>query len=312
MMSELYKVSKSPHVQAEDSTQSIMLDVAIALVPASFYGMYQYGIKAFLILLVSVISCVLTEYIYQNISEKKVTVNDGSAIVTGLLLALNLPPSVPLWIPLLGGIFAIFFVKQVFGGIGQNFMNPALAARCFLLISFAGIMSTYTLDGISGATPLTSLKMGNEISFASAFLGKTGGSLGESSGIAVILGGLYLLVKRVISVKIPFSYLGAFVLFLILFGDKGLDMSYILVHLFSGGILIGAFFMATDYAACPITDYGKIIYGIFLGILTGIFRIYGNAPEGVSFAIIIGNLIVPLIEKITFPTALGREAAKNA
>lgn len=310
-MSDLLNVSASPHVRSQDSTQSIMFDVAIALVPATLFGIYQFGFRALLIILVSVIACVMTEYIYQNLMGKKVTINDGSALVTGLLLALNLSSSVPLWIPLIGGIFAILIVKQLYGGVGQNFMNPALAARCFLLISFTGRMTTFTLDGVSGATPLANLKNGAVVDWTSMFLGNIPGTIGEVSVIAIMIGAIYLLFKRIISLRISGTYILTFLVFIILFAGHGFDIDFILAHLFGGGLMLGAFFMATDYATSPITPHGKILFGILLGILTGVFRLFGASAEGVSYAIILGNLLVPLIEKITLPTAFGKEALKR-
>lgn len=304
-MSELLNVSPSPNIRKQDTTQSIMFDVAIALVPATVFGVYHFGIKALLIILISVITCVLTEYIYQNLMGLPVTVSDGSALVTGLLLALNLSASVPLWIPLLGGIFAILIVKQLFGGLGQNFMNPALAARCFLLISFGTHMTNFALDGVSGATPLAQLKAGKTLQVLPLFFGTIQGTIGEVSALAILIGAIYLLLKKVISIRIPACYLISFLIFLLLFGKGGIDFHYIGAHLFGGGLMLGAFFMATDYVTSPITKMGQIVYGVLLGILTGIFRVFGASAEGVSYAIIFGNLLVPLIEKVTYPKAFG-------
>lgn len=308
-MSSLLKVSTSPHVRKQDSTQSIMLDVIIALIPASAFGVYQFGLKALMIILVSVLGCMLTEYTYQSLMQKPVTIKDGSAVLTGLLLALNMPPEVPLWIPFLGSVFAILIVKQIFGGLGQNFMNPALAARCFLLISFGKRMVEFPLDGVTGATPLMDLKAGQSVDIAAMFVGRIAGTIGEVSALAILIGAAYLLIKKVISIRIPAAYIGSFLVFIILFGGKGLNAEFILGHLFGGGLLLGAFFMATDYVTSPITPNGKIIFGVMLGLLTGIFRIVGNAAEGVSYAIIFCNLLVPLIERLTLPKAFGREAA---
>lgn len=310
-MTQLLNVSSSPHIRSDVTTSEIMLDVAIALLPATAFGVYHFGVRALLVILVSVFTCVMSEYIWQNLMKQPVTVSDGSALVTGLLLALNLSPSVPLWIPLIGGVFAIIVAKQLFGGIGQNFMNPALAARCFLLISFAGRMTNFTVDGVSGATPLQVIKEGGEFNVLSMFLGTTGGCIGEVSSLAILLGAVYLLAKRVIDLRIPLSYIGTFALFLLIFSGRGLDASYIGAHIFGGGLLIGAFFMATDYASSPVTPSGKIIFGVCLGVLTGVFRLFGGTAEGVSYAIIFCNLLVPLIEKITVPKAFGKEAVKN-
>lgn len=311
-MNELLNVSATPHIRSNESTRSIMRDVAIALVPASLMGIYNFGIHALLIILTTVVTSLLTEYIYEKLMKKKITTGDYSALVTGLLLALNLPSTVPLWIPIIGAIFAILVVKQLYGGIGQNFMNPALAARCFLLISFAGRMTTFEIDGVSGPTPLAILKTTGEMTpISKMFIGTISGTIGETSVIALLIGAIYLLAKKIISIRIPLTYIGTFLIFIILFGGQGFDMNFLLMHLFGGGLILGAFFMATDYVTSPITPRGQIIFGIALGLLTGLFRIYGGSAEGVSYAIILCNLLVPLIEKITIPVAFGREGIKN-
>lgn len=306
-MSKLWNVSSSPHVRSNTTTRGIMYDVAIALIPATAYGVYQFGLKALLVLLVSVLTCLLSEYVFESLMGRPVTVTDGSALVTGLILGLNMPPEIPLWIPMIGGVFAIIIVKQLYGGLGQNFMNPALAARCFLLISFAGRMSTFVYDGVSGATPLATLKAGGQVDVAAMFVGRIPGTIGEVSVIALLIGAAYMLVKKVISIRIPAAYLLTMVVFVTLFGGRGLDMNYILAHLCGGGLIFGAFFMATDYVTSPITKKGQIAFGILLGVLTGCFRLFGGSPEGVSYAIIIGNILVPLIEKVTLPKAFGKE-----
>lgn len=311
-MSELYNVSASPHVRSKASTQSIMRDVAIALVPTSIAGIINFGVKALLVILVTIATCVLTEYLYEKGMHKKITTGDYSALVTGLLLALNLPSSVPLWLPIIGGVFAILVVKQLYGGLGQNFMNPALAARCFLLISFAGRMTTFTYDGITGPTPLALLKNGEKTaSISRMFMGNIAGTIGETSALAILIGAIYLLAKRIISLRIPATYIGSFMVFILIFGGKGFDCTFLLTHLFGGGLMLGAFFMATDYVTSPITPIGQIVYGVLLGVLTGIFRLFGGSAEGVSYAIIFCNLLVPLIERVTLPTPFGKERAKH-
>lgn len=305
-MSKLLNVSSSPHVRDQVTTQNIMLDVAIAMIPASAYGVYQFGVKAALILLISVLSCVLSEYVFESLMGKPITVSDGSALVTGMILGLNMPPAIPLWIPFLGGVFAIIVVKQLYGGLGQNFMNPALAARCFLLISFAGKMTDFTYrDAVSGATPLAALKAGEAVDITSMFIGKISGTIGEVSVIALLLGAAYLLFRKVISIKIPAAYLITFAAFVFIFGHH--DLMFVLTHLCGGGLIFGAFFMATDYVTSPITPKGQILFGVLLGVLTGLFRLFGGSAEGVSYAIIIGNILVPLIEKISIPVAFGKE-----
>lgn len=300
-------ISSNPHVRDKNSTSSIMLDVIIALLPATGFGIYNFGYKAAILIAVTILSCLATEFLYQKLMHKKVTVGDFSAIVTGLLLALNLPYDLDLWMAALGGIFAILVVKQLFGGIGQNFMNPALAARCFLLLSFGTKMTVYTLDGVTGPTPLKVLKdTGTVDSIKDMFIGNIAGTIGETSVIALGIGALYLIVKKIIDIRIPFFYIAVFSIFILIFGEKSFDIKYLAAELCGGGLMLGAFFMATDYTTSPITPIGRIIYGSCLGILTAIFRIYSPNAEGVSFAIIFCNLLVPLIEKITIPKSFGK------
>lgn len=316
-MGKLYNVSASPHVRSKDSTKTIMRDVVIALLPACIAGVCVFKLEALLVLLTTAVSCVLTEYLYEKLMKKKITTGDFSALVTGLLLGMNLPPSIPLWIAMLGSVFAIIVVKQLFGGLGQNFMNPALGARCFLLISFTGRMTNFTLDGVSQATPLVVIKNADSsvsvldtltqggTSLWDMFLGNIGGTIGETSAVALLIGAAYLFIRRIISWEIPFCYIGTFAVFALLFGGYGFDLNYLAAQLCGGGLLLGAFFMATDYVTCPITKNGRIIFGICLGLLTGIFRIYGGSAEGVSYAIIFCNLLVPLIERVTIPKPFG-------
>lgn len=308
-MGKLFNVSSSPHVRSSHTTQAIMFDVAIAMLPASIYGVWQFGMHALLVLIATVVSCVLSEYIFEKLMKKPITVYDGSAVVTGMILALNMPPQIPVWMPCLGGVFAIIIVKQMYGGLGQNWMNPALAARCFLLISFTGQMSAFTLDGWTGATPLAVLKAGESVDVAAMFIGKIPGTIGEVSVIALLIGAAYLVVKKVISLRIPVTYILTTAVFIFIFGQQ--DLNYVLAHLCGGGLIFGAFFMATDYVTSPITPKGQIVFGILLGILTGLFRIFGGSAEGVSYAIIISNLLVPLIERFTLPTPFGKEGKKS-
>lgn len=310
-VSDLRKVSSSPHIRDKATSSNIMRDVSIALVPAAAFGVVHFGINVLLIILLSVVSCVATEYIYEKLMHKPVTIMDFSAVVTGLLLAMNLPVSAVWWMPVLGGIFAILVVKQLFGGLGQNFMNPALGARCFLMISFAGRMTNYTYDAVTGATPLAVLREGGSVDALQMIIGNTAGMIGETSVIAIVIGAAYLLWKGVIDLKIPGTYLLTFLVFMILFGGHGLDSTYLVAQLAGGGLMLGAWFMATDYVTSPITPYGQIVYGVILGILTGIFRCFGASPEGVSYAIIFSNLLVPLIEKFTVPLAFGKVKAKG-
>ncbi len=309
-MSDLMKVSSNPHIRSKVTTSNIMLAVVIALLPAAGFGIYNFGLDALILILVTVSTTVLTEYLYELAMHKKITVGDFSAVVTGLLLALNLPSSAPWWIGMIGGVFAILVVKMLFGGLGQNFMNPALGARCFLLISYTSIMCNFDCDAYSGATPLASLKAGEEINLLNMVIGKTAGTIGETSMIAIVIGACFLILLGVIDLKVPGSYLVSFVLFLILFGGHGPDPVFISAHLAGGGLMLGAFFMATDYVTRPVTKKGQYVYGVILGLLTGIFRIFGPSAEGVSYAIILGNLLVPLIEKLTMPRAFGKGGEK--
>lgn len=303
-MSELFKVSSNPHIRSKVTTNGIMLAVIIALMPATGFGIYNFGPRALAVVLVTIVSCVLTEFLF-GLYRKKMTITDLSAVVTGLLLALNLPATIPLWMAALGGVFAILIVKMLFGGLGQNFMNPALAARCFLLISFPSAMTAFTCDAYTGATPLAALKAGEQVNILDMIIGRTAGTIGETSVIALIIGACFLLLLGVIDLRIPGSYIVTFVLFVGLFGGQGFDPAYLTAQLAGGGLMLGAFFMATDYVTRPITIKGQYLFGMFLGLMTGIFRIFGPGAEGVSYAIILGNLLVPLIEKITQPVAFG-------
>ena len=309
-MSDLMKVSSNPHISSKVTTSNIMLAVVIALLPAAGFGIYNFGLGALVLILVTVASTVLTEYIYEKAMHKKITIGDYSAVVTGLLLALNLPPAAPWWIGVIGGIFAILVVKMLFGGLGQNFMNPALGARCFLLISYTSIMCNFDCDAYTGATPLASLKTGGSVNILDMVIGKTGGTIGETSMIAIVIGACLLILLGVIDLRIPGSYIVTFVVFISLFGGHGFDPAFISAHLAGGGLMLGAFFMATDYVTRPVTKNGQYLYGVILGLLTGIFRIFGPSAEGVSYAIILGNLLVPLIEKVTMPKIFGKGGEK--
>lgn len=320
-MKTLYNVSASPHVRSGVTTRSIMRDVAFALIPASIAGIHRFGIRAGVILLAAIASAVLSEYVWMKLMKKQRTQYECSALVTGLLLGMNLPYTVPIWVPILGSAFAIIVVKELFGGLGQNFMNPALGARCFLLISFAGIMTDFGPDALSGATPLAVIKdagaapvletlEANNLSILNMFLGKTSGVIGEVSAAAILAGAVYLIIRRVISPLIPCLYIGSFAVFAVCFGGHGFDINFILAQILSGGLMLGAFFMATDYVTSPITKTGKIVYAVLLGLLTAILRFFGNSAEGVSYAIIFCNLLVPLIEKVTIPKAFGKGGKK--
>ena len=281
-MNENYNVSSSPHIRDKVTSSNIMLMVVISLLPATFFGIWNFRHEnAWILIVLTTAAAVLAEYLWEKLMHKPVTIKDFSAVVTGLLLALNLPPTLPWWMGVVGAFFAIIVVKQLFGGLGQNFMNPALGARCFLLICFAGKMTNFVYDGVTGPTV-----------------------------IALMIGAMFLILMGVIDLRIPGTYILTFVIFISLFGGHGFDPQYITAHLCGGGLMLGAWFMATDYVTSPITSKGKIVYGICLGCLTGLFRLFGGSAEGVSYAIIISNLLVPLIEKATLPKPFGKGGEK--
>lgn len=317
-MSKLLNLSSNPHIRDNVTTAEIMRDVFIALIPTTLYGIIQWGFNAALVCILTVAAAVLSELVYEKCMKLPITIKDWSAAVTGLILALNCPPNIPAWIPCLGAVFAIIIVKQLYGGLGKNFMNPALAARCFLLISFAGKMTSFTgvgADALSGATPLAFMKTNPDaiakIDLGAAFLGRIPGTIGEVSKLCVLVGAAYLLIRKVISPKIPLIYIGTVAVFTLLFGGHGFDLYYLACELCAGGLIFGAFFMATDYVTSPITPLGQIIFAVMLGILTGLFRLFGGSAEGVSYAIIICNILVPMINVHTVPKAFGKEGAKK-
>lgn len=314
-------VSTSPHVRDKITTSNIMLYVVLSLVPAIGFGFYNFGLNAVLITVTCAVSCVLFEELYNKMLKKPTTWKDYSALLTGLLLAMNLPSTMPLWMCVVGSFIAIVLGKQVFGGLGQNFMNPALAGRAFLMASFAKEMTSFTppiaqtsVDAMTYATPLASLKAGNAVDVMSVFFGNVGGTIGETSAIALLVGAAALLFLKIIDWKIPVVYIGTFSVMVILFGGHGLDLNFLFAHIFGGGLILGAFFMATDYVTSPVTPMGRIVFGLVLGFLTGAFRLFGPSAEGVSYAIIFSNLLVPLIEKYTVPKPFGyvKPAKKKA
>lgn len=302
----LAHISSSPHFRTGVTTKHLMYDVVIAMLPALCWGTYRFGFYALFLTAATVLSCVASEYAYEYFMKKPITISDGSAVVTGMILALNMPPEIPVWIPMLGGVFAIVVVKQLYGGLGQNFMNPALAARCFLMISFAKPMTDFTVNGVSGATPLATLKAGGSVSLPALFFGQIPGTIGEISVLALLIGAAYLLIRKVISIRIPGTYIVTVVIFMAIFGGHGLDPYYLACEVCGGGLIFGAFFMATDYVTGPLTPLGQTVYGIVMGLLTGLFRVFGGSAEGVSYAIILSNILCPLIEKYTVPTAFGK------
>lgn len=317
-----FTVSASPHIHRNESISSVMLDVIIALIPAAICGIYSFGYRAALVLLTSMAACVLSEYAYQKLMKKPITVADCSALLTGLLLGLNLPPQIPLWMVVFGGFFAIIVVKQLYGGLGKNFLNPALGARCFMLISWAQAMTSFTNPNsagqiISSATPLSVLKnaSGEALpTLAQSFWGHTSGCIGEASAAMLLIGFAYLLFRKVIAARIPLTYILSFAVLTFFFGNNQSGESqaiFTLLHILNGGLLLGAIFMATDYVTTPTTAAGQTVFALGCGLLTFVIRRFGGYPEGCSFAIILMNLTVPLIDGAILPKSFS-EVRKNA
>ncbi|MBP3360808.1 MAG: RnfABCDGE type electron transport complex subunit D [Clostridia bacterium] len=315
-------VSSSPHIHTDNTVSKVMGDVLIALVPACIAGVLFFGFRSAVVILTAVAACIIFEWLFQKATHRETTVSDLSAAVTGVLLGLNLPVSIPLWMVLVGSAFAIIIVKQLYGGLGKNFLNPALAGRCFMLIAWAGAMTAFTpaafsgVDAVTSATPLAIMKNGAEgvmPSLMMAFLGAKGGSIGETSGLCLLIGFIYLLVRRVIDCRISLTYILSFAILTFLFGNNG-NMSklyYTAMQVLTGGLLLGAFFMATDYVTTPTTPKGHIIFGLGCGILTFLIRRFGGYPEGVSFSILLMNVASPLIETATMPKVFGTEGGKS-
>ena len=305
-------VSSSPHVRSARSTKSIMREVCLALAPAGIAGIVLFGWNALAIMVVSVLSCVVSEYLFQRITHQKILIGDWSAVVTGLLLAYNIPADAPLWIPLIGGFLAIVLVKQLFGGLGGNFMNPALTARAILFVSWSSIMSHYPMtrfmtDATASSTPLVQIAGGGSVSIVDLLIGNCGGVLGETCKIAIILGGIYLIVRGIVDWRIPVTFIGAaFIAYLI---QDGFNVA--LMEILSGGLLLGAFFMATDYVTCPMSELGRVIYGIGCGILLFVIRSYASYVEGCSFAILFMNVMTPLIDRFTAGKLFGEVKARG-
>ncbi len=304
-------VSSSPHIRSKESVHSVMRDVLIALLPATVYGIYVFGFKALALIVIAVAAAVGTEAFIQGVMRKqKITVSDLSAAVTGLLLAMNIPVSAPWWLALIGSIFAIAIVKQAFGGLGHNFMNPALAARAMLMASWPVQMTSWTApftDAVSTATPLGILAEGGSVSelpgIFDAFIGSVGGCIGETSALLLFLGGLYMIYRGVISWRIPVVYIAT--VFVMGFLLQGFDFYLAAYEVVAGGLMLGAFFMATDYASSPVHAKGQFIYAFGAGLLTILIRVFGSLPEGVSYSILLMNVATPLIEKYTAPKVFG-------
>ena len=300
-------VSYSPHIRDRVTSSRIMLDVVIALVPALIASVFVFGLRALLVTGACILSCVFFEWAYQKIVKKPVTIMDFSAVITGMLLAFNLPVGIPIWQAVFGCAVAIVLVKQLFGGLGKNFANPAVTARVVMMLAFATTMTTWVqIDAYSSATPLMLMKRGEIAhlpSYVNMLFGVHGGSLGETSAVALLLGGVYLLVRRVITWHTPAAFIGTVVVASFLFGQNPI------YHLLAGGLFLGAFFMATDYPTTPQTNNGRLVFGFGCGLITVIIRLYGNYPEGVAFSILIMNMLVPYINRLTFKKALGGKKA---
>ena len=298
-------LSVSPHIRSSRTTQNVMLDVIIAMIPALIASVIIFGFRALLLTVISVAACVLLEFGYEKMMKKPVTISDLSAVVTGMLLAFNVPSGMPIWMLLIGDIAAIILAKQLFGGLGCNFMNPALVGRIVLMFSFTTAMTTYpvpagTVDVLSTATPLVVMGNVSWNEFLQLFLGVHGGVLGETSALALILGGVYLCIRKVIKPIIPLCFIASCCLFSFLFGGTQPVLS-----IFAGGLLLGAIFMATDYVTSPITNWGKVIFGCFCGFVCAVIRVFGNYAEGVTFSIILGNILVPYINELTMQKPIG-------
>ena len=317
-------VSASPHIHSPETTTGVMGDVIISLLPALVMAVVWFGSRALVLTAVCIGTAVLAEWVSRRVMKRPNPLGDLSAVVTGLILALNLPATLPLWMAAIGSIVAIVVVKQMFGGIGQNFVNPAMTARIILMVSFptamarwtAPLASAWSADAVTTATPMASLaaSSGGNLSadlpsLWQMLVGYHGGSMGEVCALALLVGGLYLIIRRVISPIIPAAYIGTVAVWMLLAGHG--DLRFVAYELLGGGLLLGAFFMATDYATSPITAKGKWIFGIGCGIITSVIRLYGSLPEGVSFSIILMNILVPHIERLTLPRAFGAEKEKK-
>lgn len=308
------RVSMAPHIYAKDNTRDLMQDVIIALLPTLVFASYFFGLRALVVTVTSVLACVLVELFWQRANKLPVTVSDCSAIVTGLLLAYNLPVTIPLWTVVVGAVFAMLVCKHFYGGLGHNFINPAMGARVFLQGCWPGLMTSFVeptqklVDTVTSATPLQLLKDGTPVEIFDLFIGNTTGCIGEVSSLALLIGGIYLLVRRVIDWYTPVAFLGTVALFALLFGGP----SAILYHLFAGGLMLGALFMATDYVTSPVTPLGKLLMGFGCGVITALFRFCSNATEGVSYAVLLMNLATPLIDKYITKRRFGGEVKSHA
>ena len=316
--------TSNPHIRSNETTQTIMRDVIVAMLPALVFACVRFGARALALTAVSVVACVFWEWLYRKLMKKHQTVGDLSAVVTGMLLAFVSPVTMPYWMAVVGAFFAIIIVKQLFGGIGKNFVNPALAGRAFLVGSYAGVMTTWvdpaagkaplmgsTADIVTAATPMAYLKVGDmeglvsQYSVSDMFIGMCGGSMGEVSALALLVGGAYLIYRKVIGWQIPVAYIGTVAVLSFLFPKTGSGIEFMLYSVFGGGLFLGAIFMATDYVTSPVTKKGQLVFGIGCGLFTVLIRYFGSYNEGVCYSIMVMNLLVPLIEKYTKPTRFG-------
>ena len=314
IIKSLPHVSSSPHFRSKLTTRREMLDVIIAMIPITLWGAYHFGLYSLFIVAITAATAVASEYLYERLMHLPITIGDLSAVVTGMILSLNMPPSIPFWVPMIGAVFAIVVVKQLYGGLGQNFINPAIAARCFLHISFAGLMNDFSapaigFDAVTGATPLAAIRLGTPYSYWDLFIGNTPGTIGEVSILCLLIGIGYMIARNIITPRVPITYIATFSIFMFIAG--GFDFNYLILELLSGAIVFGACFMANDYVTSPVTHGGQVVYAIFLGLMTGVIRTFAPSAEGVSYAILFGNLLVPIIERYTIPTPFGKRGNKK-
>jgi len=308
----LPNVSSSPHFRSKLTTRREMLDVCIAMVPIIIWGAIHFGPYTLLISACTVATAVAAEYFYEKLMHLPITIGDCSAVVTGLILSLNMPPAIPVWVPMIGAVFAIVVVKQLYGGLGQNFINPAIAARCFLHIAYSGLMNNFsygTFDNVTSATPLAMVRAGEQVNLLDLFIGNVPGTIGEVSTLCLLIGICYMIARNIITPRIPIVYISTVAVFMFIVG--GFSPYYVLVQLMSGAIIFGACFMANDYVTSPVTHKGQILYAIFLGLMTGIIRTWSPTAEGASYSILLGNLLVPILDRVSIPTPFGKAKEKR-
>ena len=308
----LPNVSSSPHFRSTLTTRREMLDVCIAMLPIVIWGAFHFGPYTLVITICTVATAVAAEYIYEKLMHLPITIGDCSAIVTGMILSMNMPPAIPVWVPMVGAVFAIVVVKQLYGGLGQNFTNPAIAARCFLRIAYSGLMNDFSygsFDNMTSATPLAMIRAGEEVNLWDLFIGNVPGTIGEVSKLCLLIGIVYMIWRNIITPRIPIVYIGTVAIFMFIVG--GFDPYYMLIQLMSGAIIFAACFMANDYVTSPVTHQGQILYAIFCGIMTGIIRTWSPTAEGASYSILLGNLLVPILDRISIPKAFGMGGKKK-